>query len=476
MSWLSGIRDRALATARGLILADPGDVPFGLTPDEKHLIRYPKGHSITYAAAGGGKSTSRVCPMLLAMLYNHCACVIVNDPKDGEICAQTFLLAAMLGRKVIIIDPAGVIPHTEYHLNINPFSSILTAKREMLALAIENVAFVLVPEPPGDEKNKYFRDIIRTPIEFVLRALYERNPTLVKPGHLYAAVSNPDMLTDMLEIEAEEGEQPLKARAQTLIEFKEKNPEHAFQGLAGATDALKLFETGSFLHDAGQGCDVTCADLIRERAVIYVVGPQTYMQRMAAYSGLLFEGFTSALMTLDAPIRTSFLLDEATNANLQQLNERITTIRAYGGEYHYVVQSRSEMERKFGKLATQTIEENCITKSYLGFSSAEFAKSVSDAMGEELARQSGINAQSNQNSYGENVNLSRQKLMTPNQLMGLPKSHFVFGVKDVGWGVARKLYQNQFAEISAELADNPLEGAAFKPDPKVRFQTKPLKG
>jgi len=133
---------------------------------------------------------------------------------------------------------------------------------------------------------------------------------------------------------------------------------------SAALRALRLFSAGSVLHDVGRGKTLTHADLIREKYVIFMTGPQRYAERMRPYYALHLLAFMEAILAGAGPVE--LICDEFTNAPLKALVSGLTVMRAAGGNCHIFIQSRSELQRKYGEKETQTIEDNAIVKQWFG--------------------------------------------------------------------------------------------------------------
>lgn len=136
-----------------------------------------------------------------------------------------------------------------------------------------------------------------------------------------------------------------------------------------------------------------------------------------------------------------------------------------------IAQSRSEIERKFGRLEVQTIEENAIVKQWFGFSSFEEAERVSKAMGEEQAVSSSLGADTETLRLQTNLNLIRQRFMSPAELMAMPLDQQLVHIKGVGFFLARKIGQQNIGPFCDRVAENPLEGGRLPPDPKLTLVT-----
>jgi type IV secretion system protein VirD4 len=452
---------------------DPGGQRLlGLALESGAPIWAPKGHSLLLAAAGGGKTTSGAMPWL----FSYAACdngtaVLGLDSKDGEMAMQSATMLAGLGHKVAVIDDFRTWPQCPYRVELNPFGaavSVFQRASEDLIFALDSIALALIEEPAdGDSKNKYFRAWPRLMIEFAVMVMLSRNPRLCVPGGIAALLGDSDMLKNFAAIEAEEGDASVKGLAASILGMA--NHEHWFQHLEAAQSALRQFRPGTRLHSAGRGASVSHADLIRDGTFIFLIGPQRYMNQLGPYYALHLMGFLQAVYS--GAGRLKIIADEFTNAPLKSLVEALTTLRGFGAEVHMIAQSRSEIERRFGRLGTQTIEENAIIKQWFGFSSFDEAERVSKAIGEELAVGSSLGADSESLRLNTNLNLVRQRWMSPAELMAMPVDQQLVHVKGLGFFVARKVGQQQIAPFCNLVAENPIEGGRIAPDPLLTLIT-----
>ena len=441
----------------------------GVGFDGKPIYAPRHAHSLLLSAAGGGKTTCGAMPWLMSLLGDTTRAIVVTDSKEGEIAGQAAAMCAAMGRKVAIIDEFGVLDTRNPHrLALNPYGGVIdsfTKENGELIFATENACHAIIEEPSNDARNQYWRDEPRTLIEFGLNTLLVRNPRLATPGGVWGIVSNPDLLMQAANIEAEEGDESLKALARHVIGMQ-KNEQHFPQHRAAASKAMRIYAANSALHHTGVDATLSHDDLIRERYVIFLVGPVRYMDRLGADYALQLQSFMEVVLSGKAgPV--SFILDEFTNAPLKALVSQLTTMRGYGGTCHMIAQSRSEIERKYGKRETATIEENAVIKQWFGFSSFDEAERVSRAMGETINVSTSIGLTSDKMDFSGNYSTGKERLYTADMLMCLPYDEQILHVKDVGFIHAKKIQQNQIAPFCYELADNPLEGGQLPPDPKI---------
>ncbi|MEL6919841.1 MAG: TraM recognition domain-containing protein [Pseudomonadota bacterium] len=433
----------------------------------------PNGHSLLLSAAGGGKTTSGAMPWLYSCLTGNGEpnppAILALDSKGAELTWQTARMAANAGRKVAVIDDCGELPDDFLHkVKLNPMGSLVgTYQRDRrdLIFASEGVTRSLIPEPEKDERNLYWRDEPRTLIEFATFALLRRNPKLAIPGGVWALLSDPEMLREFAQIEAEEDKGLLRVLAVNVLAMTEH--EHFAQHRSAATRALRIFALSTRLHSAGNGAELTHYELIKQGYVIYLVGPQEHMNRLGSYYALHIMAFNAALYQGAGPLIQ--ILDEFTNCPLKPMVEAMTTLRAFGAQMHMIAQSRSEIERKFGKLEVETIEENAIVKQYFGFSSFSEAERISKAIGEEQIVNSGVSADNKETRLQFSYQSGKERNLTPASLLAMPKEKQLIHVKGIGFINALKIGQQNVAPWCNLIANNPLEGGPLEPDPWIEL-------
>ena len=451
----------------------------GLGFDGKPIYAPKHAHSLLLAAAGGGKTTCGAVPWLQSMIADFSRAIIIADSKEGEIAAQCAAMCARHGRKVAIVDEFGVLhevfgPDSPWKISLNPLGAVVSAwvkHRGELVFSAENATQALIEEPPRDQRNAYWRDEPRTLIEFVICALLARNLRLATPGGVWSILADPDLLRQIAEVEASEGDEYLRALALHVLGMM-KNEEHFPQHRAAAIKALRIYGATSTLHRAGVDHTHTHERLIAEKYVVFLAGPVRHMERLGADYALHLQSFMEVVLGGKAgPV--SFILDEFTNANLKGLVSQLTTMRGYGGTCHMIAQSRSEIQRKYGDKETATIEENAVIKQFYGFSSFEEAERVSRAMGEVRNVSHAIGLQANEFGISRNLSTGKDRMFTADQLMRLLPDEQIIHVKDVGFIHCRKIRQNEIAPYCHDLAPNPLEGGILAPDPKITLPTGP---
>lgn len=469
---LSGSRkSRPFRRAKPKPVDPQGQRLLGYTVDTNEPLWAPKGHSLLLAANGGGKTTCGAMPWLYSFAASEPdKAILVLDSKNGEMAIQSAEMLAQMGRKVAVIDDMGVWTDLDaYRISLNPFGAAVSTfrrdPRDMIYTS-ENITYAAIKEPPDDAKHIYFRAWPRNLIEFCMLVFVKRQLQLVIPGGVSMLLSNQTMLLRFATIEAEEGDPYLKGLARSILSMAKH--EHWPQHIEEAQRALKIFAPGTRLHNAGKDAEITHEQLIREGYVVFLIGPQAYMNRLGAYYAFHMMAFAEALYH-DAGI-LRIIADEFTNCPLQSLVEMLTTLRAFGAEVHMIAQSRSEIERKFGVKEAETISENAIVQIWYGFSSLKEARMVSEMMGDEhaLATSLGSNDDLKLNT---NISLIRQRQMSVAELLAMPRHLQLIFVKGIGFLLARKIGMQNIAPFCHKVAKNEIEGGTLPADPWITFIT-----
>lgn len=444
----------------------------GLSHDKREPIFAPKGHSLCLAANGAGKTTNVAMPALLDLASSEPEkAILVFDGKHAELAAQAAPMLHQMGRPVRIIDDMRVRPELDYlRIELNAFGAAAETYRRNprdIIFASETLAHAMIEEPSNDARNKYWRAWPRLLLEFANGVMLKRNVEYATPGATAAILADPDLLISFADIESEEGDLLLQTQARAIQSMR--GHEHFGQHLEEASRAARIFLPGTRLAEAGANAEHTHENLVREGAIVFLCGPQERMSRLSTYFALHIQGFCEALYAGSGELRA--ICDEFTNMPLQTLVEALTTLRAFGGEFHMIAQSRSEVLRKYGQHQTATLEENAIVKTYLGFSSFEEAERISKAMGEEHAVATALGGDGEGQRLNTNLSLIKQRNMTAAELMAIPRGQMLVHVKGVGFFLGECLGQQHRAPYCHLLGDNPLEGGRLAPDPQITLTT-----
>lgn len=430
--------------------------------------------SLVLGATGGGKTTSVSVPAIMSMLSDTQRAIIINDVKDGEIAAQIARMCRKHGRKFAVIDDSHVLgADYPFRISINPFGGIVSAYKTQspdLQFIIDNAVHTLIEEPLGDAKNKFFRDGPRGLLTFGIRALLERKAELATPGALASLIADREIWNAIVDQEAEDGTQLMQMLTGQIQELKEFDPEHYSQHILAAQTSLSSFQLGSPLHEAGHDEEITHKELIADGWVICLVQSQRNAARLGAYYGLHILSFMTAQMSGNIG-KADYILDEFCAAPLKPVVRQLTTIRAYGGRFILIAQSRADIQNQYGEKETAMLEENCTVKQYLKFSNYEEAARISKSIGEVESLQQSLGFSSDKPEFSGNFSTGRERIFTAEELLRLAPDEQILHISGVGFVHCKKVRQNEIAPYCFDLDVNPLEGGTLTPDPKVTLPT-----
>lgn len=191
------------------------------------------------------------------------------------------------------------------------------------------------------------------------------------------------------------------------------------------------------------------------------------MNRLGVYYALHVLAFAEALYNDAGTLR--IIADEFTNCPLQSFVEMQTTLRGFGGtEVHMIAQSRSEIVRRFGEREAETITDNAVVQIWYGISSLKEAQMISDMMSEEraLATSMGRNDDLKLNT---NISLIKQRILSPAELLAMPRDQQLIYVKGIGFILARKVGMQNIDPFCHLVGLNRIEHGTLPADPWITF-------
>ena len=145
-------------------------------------------------------------------------------------------------------------------------------------------------------------------------------------------------------IAIEEGGEVPSPLGAHILDMQKHNKEHWGQHRAAALKSLRTHGAGSPLHRAGRDAVLTHEDLLKERYIVFIIGPQRHLARLGPHYALHLQSFIDVVLS-GQRIPVDFILDESTNAPLKSLISEMTVVRGYGANLHFIAQSRSEIQR-----------------------------------------------------------------------------------------------------------------------------------
>lgn len=395
----------------------------GLDPKNGRPIRVQvQGTLVSIAPPRKGKTSGLIISNLAcadARAWSGPAVVI--DPK-GEVYRSVAARRRALGRRVICIDPFGIVGGTDCW---NPFGRLDASDTFYLL----HTARTLLPEPSGRENEDYFRNRAASLlVGAMLATLIDKRASLVDVQRLFA--KEPELLQRLKAIEARGNGEPAALAALDILtsDPKTKDPikstaGQAFDWLIDARTRRVVAADGFQMRELCDG-DVD----------LFITLPTEYIEILAPFVRLLLSDLFTAVRRHRPRERIIVFLDEA--AALGRFKEILTAageLPGYGLSLWSFWQTRAQMVTRYGEAGAATIIDTAemLTLSDLSGADPDEREHWSRAIGQftafvETASQGeGANAKATKSKAPHGVSLLTKEAlaeMPPEELIVLPNS------------------------------------------------------
>lgn len=443
--------------------------PLGITESgraffEPHKLRPV--HSKTMGTSGAGKTIGAIVPAIMHLAFSSQRPSLIVPVLKGELVAQCAPPLIAAGLEVWVVDDMNTTPFQKTALNIlEPIVSAASLRSPDAASLARNFALMLEPEPPGDGKNKFFRDGNRDCIRLATEAMARMAPEECTPSAVHQVLGDSELFAELQEkaIEAGGG---LATAAGRLQDLKEEHPQHYTDFRTTALQKLEIYEEGGLLDGAGAGA-VRRYEEVRERQIIvFLVSSLQHMKDLKVHTMLHVSNFLHVCKRPGHAV--TLIIDEFTNLPIQTLSEDLTIIRGFGSRVILAGQAESEVERQFSPNLARTIDGLMSIRQIMGVTRFDEAKRVSEATGRGAFAATSL--QGGEGRISESLSDSGRPLLTPDEVLSLPREKQVVFCEGMRPILANKLSQNQIEPMCSDLAANPLEGGKLRADPVVRVE------
>ena len=451
---------------------DPVGRPLGINTNGRAIFEPHKlkpVHGKIMAIAGSGKTTAGVVTAIMHYaLSPDRPSLVIFDLKNGELASQCAPVLYAQGLNVVVIDDTSITDLQKTAVNSFGILVSAVARRDPEAATIaRKFALVLEPEPrEGDAKNKFFRDGPREIITFGLLALAHIAPDECTPSGLWALVSKPEFFDAALA--RDHGIPAIDALAARILERRETNPEHAGDFLTTARQKLDIYEDGGLLASVGEAASFSHEQIKNGGTVVFVVGSQSNIDVLEQHVMLHLAAFSYAMKRAGGST-VHLIMEELSNTPATSLISDLTILRAYGGRALMIAQQESELIRRFGEKAAQTIDGQSSVKQVFGVALYEDAVRLSKQLGTMTGVARTLSKKEGKSGLDENMSDQGKPLMSPEEILAMPNDEQILlcmGMKPIR---CKKLYQNEIAPWGGQLAANPMEGGRLPFRPKIRI-------
>lgn len=372
------------------------------------------GHHVAIAGTRAGKGVSVVIPAII----DHDGPVAVLDIK-GENFAVTRRYRQSLGRRVVVLNPFGVIQPSKDRFN--PLDYI---RQEHMVRDIDVIAEGLVRPEGGN--GAHFAEMakltIAAVIEVVVTKCAENERNLVTVMDLMFSADFEENLKEWATTPQTFGTRPA-AGASILLAAGDNERGAIMTTMRKAFNWARSDEMRTFL--SGSTCSLE--NLFEDRADLFMVVPLDQVDVQSVFLRLLTN------MILGMAIRREgdrmpkknvlLILDEFVRLGRMEKLVNIANVAAGCGiEAMFISQDKGQIESVYGKGDTDSILGSCVTTRVFGLGRAEFetANWAANALGDQtvLIKTKQLAANLSETSTTSMVEHC-QKLMTADQILEL---------------------------------------------------------
>lgn len=420
------IQEMGLLQNKGLILGKSGG----------QLLRYKEAlSSLILAPSGTGKTSGLVIPNLLLEQDNS---MVVHDPK-GELFKKTSAYRSKFS-KISVFDPM-----SPYSSSFNPLDNALlvvnsNGKPDIVKSRphIKRVAGILIPDPKSGDKYwtqagrsmfiylamwllwkdqkvsiPAIRELLfcQTNIVAMLKTMQSgedpRGNVVVDDDEEIAQLrfkytqlkkaaeedslraSEIDELADIkkrLEGPQEGSSLPDDIRIEGNSVLASSSSEKQFAGeVKSLGEQLNEFSDETLSNNIREGCDFTSEKLRKENMTLYVIVRDEDKKILRPILVLLFEILANQLtskMPDDDDRTVTFLLDEFARLGEMEVIQQLPEVgRGYKANIVFIAQEYAQIQSAYDEKKAKVIESNCGYKVILRQTDRDYAKRISEAIG-----------------------------------------------------------------------------------------------
>lgn len=379
-------------------------------------------HRLMIGPPGAGKFTAALSWLLFGMPNSS---LIVIDPKDGE--------AAMRGAPhrsyrsdTYLLDPFRICPDYKQS-GFNPLLAINVSNPEAISQARRLAESLIVP---GRSKDPFWensaRNLLTALILHVGAAPSEKGRRTLKRVR--------SLLNAIMAEAQDDGDRPTIRRmiledqfnglvAETTGFFVSSSDRTASDVVATITADLGFLDVPQF-EPVLAASSFDFASLKKRPGTVFLTCGARTMHDARAWIRLIITAAIDALMTAQGPVPVHIVIDELPLLGAMKAIEVATSItRGANVYFHLICQSLAQLEDVYGRAGFQALMGNCRVKQVLGAGDMFTAKEVSDLLGQSTIKTKSESHNRGQRggSQGETESFTGRPLMTPGEVMSLPR-------------------------------------------------------
>lgn len=413
--WMSPIQIKQLAT-------NETGIPLGR--QNGRLLRYKAdnargfrgGHHFLFAGSRAGKGVSAVLPAIV----DHDGPVVALDPK-GELFAITRRWRSSLGRRVIVLNPLGVVELGKD--GFNPLDYVRAPHRSRDAAVIAEG--LVKPEPgAGAHFSTLGAQLIAAAIEVVTLIARPDERTLITVADMLLGGDIVPVLEEWRKEPETLGRVAVQA-ASAILGASDRERGAIMTTVSKALSWCASDEMRSFLSHS----DWTFDDVLDDKADIFVVVPMDQVGALSIYMRLVVNLIMGAVTRQDGrrtlPKSLLLVLDEFVRlGRMEKLLDVATVAAGAGVEALFVTQDRGQVEGVYGREDASTLLASCSSVRVFGLGRTDTATAdwIANTIGDQTVE---VRGQELHGKRRVNGSEQRAKLLSTDQLLELPADQMV---------------------------------------------------
>jgi len=393
---------------------------------EKAYIIKDDVHSLCIGATRSGKSRHVVLPSISALALAG-ESMVMSDPK-GELYQYTYPFLKKLGYEVVCLDFKHPTKSDRYNF-LQPILDEL--EQHNIPKAVEltwDLTASLVGEAKGEKiwTNGEASIIGSSIMSVAYENRHENKKKYQNMTNSYFFISEmcKTIGKSMPIIEFNKAlaeDHPAKA----LLNISEVAPSKTRGSFyTAALTTLRLF-TSPLINSMTSASDFNPEDLGRKKMAVFIILPDektTYYPLASLLVSQLYERLVNVADDRGGRLenRVNFLLDEFGNfAQIPDFATKLTVGGGRGIRFNLFLQSLSQLDEKYGKEVSKTIQGNCETWLYLQADDLETLKTISEKLGKYTVQTYSLSASQTKYSNpssSQSINLTGRELLTPDEI------------------------------------------------------------
>lgn len=422
-----------------------GDIVFGRTISRKFgemvWLCNDEKHTIIIGSTGSGKTRRVLLPTIYTIASSvHKDSLIITDTK-GEIYLYTKEFLEEKGYQIVYYDfrqPA-ISDYWNIMQAVNDFLKVMDKPAAEQAAA--DVATILVEQstPKDRTSEPFWTESAIAVISSLILLIATEAPEAMKTmrsvfdvlGVLGAEMprgkSSYIPLNNLMDVLPVDHPAAISYRPARLAPAVTRGSM-----FASALTNLRLFANSNVAEITSKST-MPLADITAKPTAVFIVTPEessAYNALASIYTAQVFIALTRKAIENGGRLerRVHFVLDEFGNfPAIPDFCTKLTTGRSRGIKFHLALQGFDQLEKRYGKLDSNTIRANCDNLIYLRTAHYDTAKSISDRIGkytiqansESVSQQTSLSGRgASSSSSSESTRLQGRELITPDELIG----------------------------------------------------------